>query len=139
MNPAHASASPQLGKAALERQKADQSDDAGLDRRAAQHGSGRDWRRRIGERHPAVERHEPDLHPEAEDEQRERRIAPGRDRQRGDDVANVEAAARLPRGEHDEGDQQDRFAKERERQIDAAGAARPGVVVMPRQDSMPGR
>ena len=40
------------------------------------------------------------------------------------------AAVRLARGEHDEGDQQDRFAEQRERHIDAAGAARPGVFVM---------
>ena len=36
---------------------------------------------------------------------------------------------RLARREHDEGEQQHRLAEERERHIDAAGAARSGVVV----------
>ena len=91
---------------------------------AAQHRRGRDRRRGIGERHPAMQGHERDLHAEAEDDQRERRIAPGRSRQSGHDVADLHAAARLARRQHHEGDQEHRLAEERKRHIDAARAAR---------------
>ena len=74
--------------------------------------------------------HERDLHAEAEDDERERRVAPGRSRQRGDDVANLHAAVRLARRQHDEGDQQHRLAEQRKRHIDAARAARCGLLVM---------
>jgi hypothetical protein len=50
---------------------------------ATQHGSGRSWRCCIGKRHPAMHRHERNLHPEADDDKREHRIAPRRGRQRG--------------------------------------------------------
>ena len=57
--------------------------------------------------------------------------------QRGHDVADLHAAARLARRQHDEGDQQHRLAEQRKRQIDAAGAARRGVLVM--RDEVIGR
>ena len=77
-----------------------------------------------------MQRHERDLHAEADDDERKRRIAPGRSRQRGDDVANLHAAVRLARRQHDEGDQQHRLAEQRKRHIDAAGAARARLLVM---------
>ena len=77
-----------------------------------------------------MQRHERDLHAEADDDERERRIAPGRTWQRRHDVANLRGSARLARSQHDEGDQEHRLTEQRERHIDGAGSARRGVLVM---------
>ena len=74
--------------------------------------------------------HERDLHAEADDDERERRILPGRSRQSRDDIANLRGSARLAGRKHDEGDQKHRLADERERHIDPAGATRRGLLVM---------
>src|SRR5262245_44614961 len=59
-----ASAALQTGSA-VPKEKADGSDHAGFDRRAAEHGRGRDRRSRVGRRDPHVQRYQTDLHAEA--------------------------------------------------------------------------
>ena len=102
-----------------ERQEADEADHAGLDAGAAEHGGGRDRRRGVGERHPAVQRNEAHLGAEAGDQQRERRVAPGRTGQGGDDVGNSQAPVRLARGEHGEGEEEKGLAEDGEGHVDA--------------------
>ena len=56
-------------------------------------------------------------------------VAPGRGRQRRDDVVDPQAAAGLARREQREGDQQQRLAENREGHVDAARARRRRAVV----------
>jgi len=111
-------------------QKADQPDHAGLDGGAAEHGRGWNGRRRIGERHPAMHRHERDFQSKSGDRQRQRRVPPRRSRQRGHDVGDPQAAAWLACREQHEAHQQERLAEYREGHIDTARAPRLGAAIM---------
>ncbi len=84
-----------------------------------------------------MQRRQRNLHPEANDEKRERRITPGRSGQRRHDVANLHTAARLACRKQHEGDQKEGLAKQRERHIDVAGALGRGVFVL--RDQVIGR
>ena len=130
MKPSQTSASPQPGKAAPRGKNRMRPMTPRLDPGAAQDRCGRDRRRGVGERHPAMQGHERDLHAEAQDDERERRIPPRRSDARSHDVANLRAAVRLARRQHDEGDQEHRLAEQRKRHIDGAGAERAWLLVM---------
>jgi hypothetical protein len=119
----HERASPTL-QGDAERQEADEPDHSGLDRRAAQHGRSRNRRRRIGERHPAVQRDEAHLHAEAGYDEGDRRIAPRRSGQRRNHIFDAKAAVRLARREHGEGQEQQGLAEDGEGHVNAAGAPR---------------
>ena len=118
------------GQRRAERQEADEADHAGLHRRPAERRGGGDWRGRVGQRHPAVERREAHLHAEAGDEQRQRAVAPGGGGQRRDNILDPQAAAGLAGGKQREGEQQQRLAENREGHVDAARPLRRGRVAI---------
>ncbi len=110
----------------VEGQEAEQPDDARLADRAADDRRSRNRRRRIGERQPDVQRHEPDLEPEAHDQKGEGRVAPGRCRQHRHGIADREAAARGGRRQQRKGHQQGNLGEHREAEVDDAGPERAG-------------
>ena len=124
------------GHRRVEGQEADQPDDARLDGSAAQHRGGRNGRRRVGERHPAVRRHRPDLEREARDREAKRRVAPRRLRKGRDDVADLHAAVGLAGRERHEAHQQERLAQHGEGHVDTAGTLRCGIVVVMHDQSI---
>ncbi len=119
-----------VGQPGVDRQEADQADDAGLDDDTAQH-RGRGHRRRgVRQRHPHVQRDQARLQAEANDQERHDEVAIRCRRQCGRGIADQQAAVRCRPRQQDHRNQHQRLTRESQSQVDPGRTARTRALVL---------